>query len=63
MLPALGEGGVEQRPIGALVTRPHGEIDESRELAVLKGSARIAEVMRRLLWDRLNLEGAETVTQ
>src|SRR3954453_23288287 len=58
VLPALGEGGVEQRPIGALVTRPHGETDESRELAVLKGSARIAVVMRRLLWDRLSLEGA-----
>src|SRR4051812_14146341 len=57
VLPALGEGGVEQRPIGALVTRPHGETDESRELAVLKGSARIAVVMRRLLWDRLSLEG------
>src|SRR4051812_3992025 len=58
VLPALGEGGVEQRPIGALVTRPHGETDESRELAVVKGSARIAVVMRRLLWDRLSLEGA-----
>jgi DNA helicase IV len=59
VLPALGEGGVEQRPIGALVTRPHGETDESRELAVLKGSARIAVVMRRLLWDRLRFEDAE----
>src|SRR3954453_2181377 len=59
VLPALGEGGVEQRPIGALVTRPHGETDESRELAVLKGSARIAVVMERLLWGRLSLEGGE----
>src|SRR4051794_31195498 len=58
VLPALGEGGVEQRPIGALVTKPHGETDESRELAVLKGSARIAVVMRRLLWDRLTFEDA-----
>src|SRR4051794_24924910 len=58
VLPALGEGGVEQRPIGSLVTKPHGETDESRELAVLKGSARIAVVMRRLLWDRPSLEGA-----
>jgi DNA helicase IV len=62
VLPALGEGGVEQRPIGALVTKAHGETDESRELAVLKGSARMAEVMRRLLWDRMNLEGGETVS-
>ena len=54
VLPALGEGGVEQRAIGSLVATPHGEIDESRELAVLKGSARIAVVMHRLLWDRLS---------
>ncbi len=59
VLPALGEGGVEQRPIGALITRPHGEVDETRELASLKGSARIAVIMERLLWDRLKLEGAE----
>src|SRR3954462_5457096 len=32
VLPALGEGGVEQRAIGSLVATPHGEIDESREL-------------------------------
>ena len=57
VLPALGEGGVEQRPIGSLVTEPHGEIDETRELATLKGSARIAVVLRRLLWDRLTLRG------
>jgi len=56
VLPALGEGGVEQRPIGALVTKPHGETDESRELATLKGSARIAIVLDRLLWDRLHFE-------
>lgn len=56
VLPALGEGGVEQRPIGALVTKPHGETDEARELATLKGSARIATVLERLLWDRLHFE-------
>src|SRR4051794_6083153 len=59
VLPALGEGGVEQRPIGALVTRPHGETDETSELATLKGSARIAVVLRRLLWDRLTFEDVE----
>jgi DNA helicase IV len=59
VLPALGEGGVEQRPIGSLVSKPHGEIDESRELATLKGSARIAVVLARLLWDRLTFEDAE----
>lgn len=61
VLPALGEGGVEQRPIGALVTKPHGEADESRELATLKGSARIATVLHRLLWDRLTFEDIEIV--
>ena len=44
VLPALGEGGVEQRPIGSLIAQPHGEVDETRELATLKGSARIAVV-------------------
>ena len=57
VLPALGEGGVEQRPIGALIAKPHGEVDETRELAALKGSARMAVVLRRLLWDRLKLDG------
>jgi DNA helicase IV len=59
VLPALGEGGVEQRPIGALISRPHGEVDETRELAALKGSARIATILHRLLWDRMSFEPAE----
>jgi len=59
VLPALGEGGVEQRPIGALIAQPHGEVDESRELAALKGSARMAVLLERLLWSRLKLEGAD----
>ena len=59
VLPALGEGGVEQRPIGSLIAQPHGEVDETRELASLKGSARIAVVMERLLWGRLSLEGGD----
>ena len=59
VLPALGEGGVEQRPIGSLIAKPHGEVDETRELAALKGSARIAVVLHRLLWDRLKLEDVE----
>ena len=59
VLPALGEGGVEQRPIGSLIAKPHGEVDETRELAALKGSARMAVVLRRLLWDRLKLDAGE----
>jgi DNA helicase IV len=53
VLPALGEQSVEQREIDALISRPHREIDEGRELATLKGSGRMAEVLRRLLWSRM----------
>src|SRR5262245_7898961 len=53
VLPALGEQSVEQREIDALISRPHREIDESRELATLKGSGRMAEVLERLLWSRM----------
>ena len=59
VLPALGESTVEQRSIGSLVSEPHGETDETRELATLKGSARIAVVMHRLLWGRLTFEDIE----
>jgi DNA helicase IV len=55
VLPALGEGGVEQRPIGALISRAHRDATESRELAALKGSARMAVVLQRLLWDQVAL--------
>ena len=37
VLPALGEGGVEQRPIGALITRPHGEVDETPRARLAEG--------------------------
>jgi hypothetical protein len=53
VLPSLGEQSVEQREIDALISRPHREIDESRELATLKGSGRMAEVLERLLWSRM----------
>lgn len=50
---------MEQRPISSLIATPHGELDESRELAALKGSARMAVVLKRLLWDRLKLDDPE----
>jgi DNA helicase IV len=53
VLPSLGEQSVEQREIDALISRPHREIAESRELATLKGSGRMAELLHRLLWSRL----------
>jgi DNA helicase IV len=59
VLPALGESAVEQRAIGSLVSEPHGEADEPRELATLKGSARIAVILDRILWDRLTFEDIE----
>jgi DNA helicase IV len=53
VLPSLGEQSVEQREIDALISRPHREITESRELATLKGSGRMATLLERLLWSRV----------
>jgi DNA helicase IV len=53
VLPSLGEQSVEQREIDALISRPHQEITESRELATLKGSGRMATLLERLLWTRV----------
>jgi DNA helicase IV len=61
VLPSLGEQSVEQREIDALISRPHREITESRELATLKGSGRMATLLERLLWTRVAAP-AEDVT-
>src|SRR4051794_32631404 len=53
VLPSLGEQSVEQREIDALISRPHREIAEGRELATLKGSGRMAALLERLLWGRI----------
>jgi DNA helicase IV len=53
VLPSLGEQSVEQREIDALISRPHREIAESRDLATLKGSGRMAVLLERLLWSRV----------
>jgi DNA helicase IV len=53
VLPSLGEQSVEQREIDALISRPHREIAESRELATLKGSGRMAVLLERMLWTRI----------
>jgi DNA helicase IV len=55
VLPSLGEQSVEQREIDALISRPHREISESRELATLKGSGRMATLLERLLWSRVTV--------
>src|SRR4029079_9956825 len=53
VLPSLGEQSVEQREIDALISRPHQEISESRELATLKRSGRLAVLLDSLLWRRI----------
>jgi DNA helicase IV len=45
VLPSLGEGGIEQRTIDALMPVP-AQASEPVELATLKGDARLADVLR-----------------
>src|SRR4051794_22608968 len=63
VLPSLGEQSVEQREIDALISRPHKEVPESRELATLKGSGRMATVLERLLWSRIREPDGETIVR
>ena len=63
VLPSLGEQSVEQREIDALISRPHREISESRELATLKGSGRMAVLLERLLWSRLREPDGEVIVR
>jgi len=63
VLPSLGEQSVEQREIDALISRPHKEIPESRELATLKGSGRMATILERLLWNRIREPEAEVIVR
>ncbi len=46
VLPSLGEGGITQSTVGALVAYAQ-RADEPSDLAVLKGDARMADVLRR----------------
>ncbi len=63
VLPSLGEQTVDQREIDALISRPHREVTESRELATLKGSGRMAELLHRLLWSRLLARDEDAVVR
>jgi DNA helicase IV len=63
VLPSLGEQSVEQREIDALISRPHKEVPESRELATLKGSGRMATILERLLWSRIREPEGETIVR
>ena len=59
VLPALGEGTVEQRDIDALVSARHREVYERPELAAVKGSGRMATLLKRLLWSRVRMPAEE----
>jgi DNA helicase IV len=54
VLPALGEGGIEQATVDDLVA--HGPVTgaEPAEIAVLKGDARMADVLRRAVFSHVS---------
>jgi DNA helicase IV len=63
VLPSLGEQSVEQRSIDALVsTRPWAG-EESEERATLLGSGRMAELLSRLLWEKVGPPEQTTVVE
>jgi DNA helicase IV len=60
VLPSLGEQSVEQRDIDSLISKPHEEVFESGEFAALKGGGRMATILKRLLWQRVQLPRDES---
>ncbi len=50
VLPALGEGGVEQLSVGELTASVPVRAEDPPEVATLKGDARMAEVLRRAVY-------------
>jgi DNA helicase IV len=50
VLPALGEGGIDQSTVDDLVARAPVRATEPAALAVLKGDARLADVLRRAVY-------------
>ena len=63
VLPALGEIDVTQTTVGALVTGSVTVkgVEVTEAAAVVKGDARMAEVLRRALWSALREPGAALV--
>src|SRR4051794_41553740 len=53
VLPALGEVEVDQATVAALTARVPVRAVDRPEVAVLKGDARMAEVLRRALWGEI----------
>ncbi|MEV0269306.1 AAA family ATPase [Hamadaea sp. NPDC050747] len=60
VLPALGEVSVGQKTIDELLDRPLSAVD-SAEALVVKGDARMAEVLRRALWSHVSLPADDLV--
>jgi superfamily I DNA/RNA helicase len=54
VLPTLGEVDVEQTTVPALTARVPVRGADAPEVAVLKGDARMAEVLRRALWGEIS---------
>jgi DNA helicase IV len=61
VLPALGELDVTQLPVTELISTVPVRAIDPEETARVKGDARMAEVLRRALWDQL-LPPAEAIT-
>jgi DNA helicase IV len=60
VLPSLGETTVEQRSIEAIAPARAAREAEAPEVATLKGSGRMAQLLERLLWDRLTVPVQDT---
>ncbi|MEV2229636.1 AAA family ATPase [Streptomyces phaeochromogenes] len=59
VLPALGETGVRQSTVGEEIARHPVTGEDDEAAAVVKHDARMAEVLRRVLYARVGSEGAE----
>jgi hypothetical protein len=55
VLPSLGETTVEQKAVGALAPARGDRAPEAKDVATLKGSGRMAELLSRLLWSRVEV--------
>ncbi len=61
VLPALGEGGIEQATVDDLVAHVPVTGAEPAETAVLKGDARMADVLRRAVFSHVNRPADDVV--
>ena len=61
VLPALGEGGIQQSTVDQLVAHVAVTADEPVELAILKGDARLADVLRRAVHAHIGKPGGDVL--